>query len=357
LQLLSGFTRQPRNLRQVWIDQARESNQTATKILLADKEIGLLQYYGVTGYIREKKWLSFPSFSSLTSSSSPLESSSSPSLPNGDKKPSKVAKVAFMVTSSMRAELTDRLGYDADQLRKLTPLQATLILEHDVTSADQFERLPSLVQAHQDAVETEANRQRAEQEREQEAKSRVLANQQQQRDQQQEEQPVETSVKEDAPVPSEGQVEPPQLLSIGATSSSNTSSSTAEEPRTEPVSVSATPPPPPSGVTSTETPTSSASSNIMLHEGLHEPSRQGTLWYEIIEKSQGSNNNNSNNDGGDDDDSSSESNTPEVVALYKSQQEAELGLETKQLFATRRAKERGLENPTSTFEIRTTLKY
>jgi hypothetical protein len=96
----------------------------------------------------------------------------------------------------------------------------------------------------------------------------------------------------------------------------------------------------------------------MLHEGLHEPSRQGTLWYEIIEKSQGSsNNNNSNNDGGDDDDSSSESNTPEVVALYKSQQEAELGLETKQLFATRRAKERGLKNPTSTFEIRTTLKY
>lgn len=426
-QLVKGVAKQlaeTRTLqfRQVLLTQARQPqnpNYTAARILQWDKEIGLIQYYGVTGYMREKKWLSLSSWqSSLTSSLSSSSSSSSPSkddstTPNAhtntkeekDTHPNEatpnVAQVAFMVTSSMRTELTERLGYEAADIRKLTPVQASLILQNDlhVQLQDRTERLANLVQAHHDAVEMEANRQReiGDREREQEderVRVQLLAKQQQNREQElqqeQEQSPAEqvvaasASSSESASSSSsvqqetyDGRVEEQaQVLSIGTgNSTSNTSTAAAELPKQESVpsstaAAAAAESTPPRPTVRKNVSKFFASSNI-LHdskdmEQVQEVefdlnSTRGTVWYEIIEHTH-----TTGLAAKDDDDENEAANDKSivgsakmgaaVVALYKSQKEAEMGLETKQLFASRLAKDRGLTEPTSTFEIRPTRK-
>jgi hypothetical protein len=110
-------------------------------------------------------------------------------------------------------------------------------------------------------------------------------------------------------------------------------------------------------------PKSFASSNTLLHdskEEVQEPSTstRGTVWYEIIEHTHTTGLAAKDEDDTEDDKSIAASAKigAQVVALYKSQEEAEMGLETKQLFAERLAKDRGLSDPTSTFEIRETRK-
>jgi hypothetical protein len=297
-----------------------------------------------------------------------------------------------MVTATMKAELKDRLGYEASDIRKLTPVQASLILQHDVTPADQSTRLAILVQAHHDAVEQEANRQReiGDREREEEdERVRVLReNQQQQKQeerelQQEQEQPPEqvastsasAQLDVDAQVPSEGNVEQEQILSIGTgisssgTSSTNSSgtSTAAETPITDSVpsagaETESTPPP---AAVMKDAPKFGRSSNTLLHQdkGLdeHKPGTsvtRGTVWYEIVENTHTNGLVKDDNDNEDDVKSivGSAKIGTEVVALYKSQEEAELGLETKRLFALRLAKDRGLPEATSTFEVRQVLK-
>ena len=78
-----------------------------------------------------------------------------------------------MITSSMKSELTDNLGYAADDIKRMTPLQASLVLNHKVAPAEYDEQLPLLEQEYeaeqerlrqqQEAEETE-RRQKMEQE-------------------------------------------------------------------------------------------------------------------------------------------------------------------------------------------------
>ena len=71
----------------------------------------------------------------------------------------KAARVAFMVTSTMRQELTERLSYSEEQIKRLTPLQASLILQHDVPSHEVSIKLPELENQHfemQDAINQSA---------------------------------------------------------------------------------------------------------------------------------------------------------------------------------------------------------
>jgi hypothetical protein len=81
---------------------------------------------------------------------------------------------------------------------------------------------------------------------------------------------------------------------------------------------------------------------------LLEPSTtRGTVWYEIIEHTHTTGLAAKSEDDTEDDISIAGSAKigHAVVALYKSQAEAEMGLETKQLFAERLAKDRGLSDP------------
>lgn len=62
--------------------------------------------------------------------------------------PTTKARVAFMVTAAMRQELTERLAYSEEQIKRLTPLQASLVLHHDVPSHEVESKLPDLEQEH-----------------------------------------------------------------------------------------------------------------------------------------------------------------------------------------------------------------
>jgi hypothetical protein len=123
--------------RPILLEHARQSNSAAVSLLKVDKQIGLIQYHGLSGYLKQR----FQFQSTLlpdAAKNHPVESTN------------KGARVAFMVTTAMRTELTDRLGYDADQIKKLTPMQVSLILHHNVAPATMEQELPNLMQAHQE---------------------------------------------------------------------------------------------------------------------------------------------------------------------------------------------------------------
>jgi len=149
-----------RNVRPLLLDHARQSNSVATGILHVDKEVGLVRYYGVSGYLKQR----FQSTSALTTS----EDSSSTS-GDGTTTTTATAKVAFMVTTSMKQELADRLGYNEDQIKAMTPVQASLILNESIAPNEMATRLPQAEAAYEEQrqKEEENARQKAEQQQQQ----------------------------------------------------------------------------------------------------------------------------------------------------------------------------------------------
>jgi hypothetical protein len=119
---------QTRSVKPVLLEHARQSNSVAHSLLRVDKQVGLVKYYGLSGYLKHRL--------QSTSSAAAAAAVAVESAPNGG------AKVAFMVTGSMKQELTERLGYEAEQIRQLTPLHASLILSNDIAPEDREARLP-----------------------------------------------------------------------------------------------------------------------------------------------------------------------------------------------------------------------
>lgn len=132
------------------LEHARNSNSVATSLLQVDKEVGLVKYHGLSGYIKQR----FQSTSAVTVADSSEENS----LTANSSGTAKTARIAFMVTATMKAELMDRLGYDVDQIKSMTPLQASLILNQSIQPEELETKLPLAEQ------EYEAQRQREEQE-------------------------------------------------------------------------------------------------------------------------------------------------------------------------------------------------
>mmetsp|Transcript_9840 Transcript_9840/g.17972 ORF Transcript_9840/g.17972 Transcript_9840/m.17972 type:complete len:231 (-) Transcript_9840:61-753(-) len=104
------------------------------------------------------------SSSTVSSISSISSSSSSSTLPGNDQTDKK--KIAFMITTSMKQDLQETLGYPAEDIKKITPLQASLILNHKVPPEEFQERLPILEREY----EEEQEKQRQQEIEEQEAK-------------------------------------------------------------------------------------------------------------------------------------------------------------------------------------------
>jgi hypothetical protein len=211
-----------------------ESNVAARKWLHLEREWHLLQYYGISEYWAQHGWrwnnMSFGSSSSPRlqlwfSSSSDASSSTSQQLPqdsqgtdsttttgsnhsssnstldskvndNNNNNNRKKAQIAFMITSSMRQELLgESYRYDAEQIKHMTPIDASLILQHGITSKDYEERLPIVKQEYYRMI----------QEEQQKAKEEALAveeAQQQRRQQQQEEERLLASSQSHASEPS-----------------------------------------------------------------------------------------------------------------------------------------------------------
>lgn len=146
----TGSNRFASILKPVLLEQARQSNRVATSLLYMEKEYGLVQYFGWRRYLQQR----FRTTTTKASPSSLMATSSSEIVPSHDDntvtttttndEPSK-KKIAFMITSSMKQELQDEpLGFSAEQIKKMTPLQASLTLSHQVTSEKYDETIGAL---------------------------------------------------------------------------------------------------------------------------------------------------------------------------------------------------------------------
>jgi len=132
--------------RQVLLDSANKSsnsnnNVTAIKLLEWDKELNLIQYYGIQEYT--KRWWNSGtwSFASVTSfSSSSKDNNGIPQTSNTMSSPKQqkdndnnnVARVSFMITSKQRHILSTQLGYTTQDIRSFKPIEALLLIEHGV---------------------------------------------------------------------------------------------------------------------------------------------------------------------------------------------------------------------------------
>ena len=136
--------------RDVLVNQAR-FNGVATSFLKIDREIGLYKYLGFAGYLREKQiGASNPLTRRLLSYGG---TNGGDGDPNGKKKDNKkVAKVAFMITSSQRLELSERLGYQPEDIKKLKPVEASLLLANNVTPGEKDEKLGGLMQEYNEEL-------------------------------------------------------------------------------------------------------------------------------------------------------------------------------------------------------------
>ena len=133
------------DIKPVLLDHARNANTLANSWLQVEKQVGLVRYYGFSEYIKQRLQSTTTSGAVTTSGaeeSTTIASNSISSTRSG-------AKVAFMVTASMKQELKERLEYDADQIKSMTPLEASLILNHSIVPADKDERLPVLTEEYE----------------------------------------------------------------------------------------------------------------------------------------------------------------------------------------------------------------
>jgi hypothetical protein len=62
------------------------------------------------------------------------------------------AKVAFMITSNQRLELSERLGYQSDDIKKLKPVEASLLLANNVTPDEKDAKLGGLIQEYNEEL-------------------------------------------------------------------------------------------------------------------------------------------------------------------------------------------------------------
>ena len=141
-------------------------NVVAESALRLDREVGLMRYHGLGGYLTAKGGVrallpssssggghgrearpSSPDTDSGISTSDSTTSSSSP----------KKARVAFMITAAQRQQLSTKLGYTAGDIRRLKPLEALLILEHCIKPGSD-EEVMRLVKKNEEMERQEAER-------------------------------------------------------------------------------------------------------------------------------------------------------------------------------------------------------
>jgi hypothetical protein len=144
-------------VRPILLDHARQANRVATSMLKVDKEFGLMKYWGFPGYLKQR--LSFGSSSTATRTTGAATIVST-----GDDTPAKGGRIAFMLTAAMKTELADRLGYSPEDVKKMTPVQASLILNNSIPHEEMAYLLPILEKDYHEAVEREQH-QKAEEEK------------------------------------------------------------------------------------------------------------------------------------------------------------------------------------------------
>ena len=122
----------------------RPPNSVAASLLRADRELGLVRYHGLYGYVERAGGvrslllrLPPPPGAGAGAGADPGRDGrggggDGGGAAEGDGEGRTKARVAFMITAAQRSELSAGLGYGDDEIRKLRPLEALLILQHQV---------------------------------------------------------------------------------------------------------------------------------------------------------------------------------------------------------------------------------
>lgn len=296
------------------LDQARQSNSVAYSLLRMDREIGLVRYYGIMGYFRQHWQARFssslpPSTTSTTTMESNENAASlattSIDADTDTPVPTK-ARIAFMITASMKQELNEQLGYDLDEhVKKMTPLQASLILHYRIAVEDMDEKLPIVEERYEKKRQEDAKRQQQEAEQLEQQRAQQLA----ERKQKAEEFKVQGG---EANV--EGSTTATNTTPKTASAEANTSQDTAGSSLS---SIDESPNGTPSDMDpSLNWMSSSPSSSLSSNNGNDHDIGFGDSWYEIVE-------------------TNPETGETSRVGLYLDEKEAILGLETRQDIAER----------------------
>lgn len=171
--LLAGriAPRRHATLQETLVHEARQGqNATAVSLLRTQKEWNDIKYYGLVPYLQRK--ISLPSSSSSlwpqsllsspfgttasdaisTAATAPSATAAATATPSSPAPTPTTAKVAFMVTAKMKGRLIE-LGYSGEEIKSLTPTEASLLIEHAVPTTSKAERLPRLVQEYEEQRE------------------------------------------------------------------------------------------------------------------------------------------------------------------------------------------------------------
>ena len=137
-----------------------DKNMAARSFLIAQRGMNDLRYYGIKGYYEKFQKERLLRSTSTSSAETEPKAASLPTSSNT------VAKVPFIITTQQRSEL-QAMGFSIDEIKKLTPLKACIILEHKLKPEDCFIEpiLDELVQERERAQVEAAQEMRAEQER------------------------------------------------------------------------------------------------------------------------------------------------------------------------------------------------
>jgi hypothetical protein len=267
-------------------------NPVAVKLLSVHKEYNLLRYYGFRGYLQNRR----NAVAAIKSESADSSSSFTADAPAAPSSTQSVARISFMVTSRMKEELVKDLGYSPEFIAKLKPVEASLLLQHQVRDASP-ETLAQLVQAHEEEQEAAARKRQEEIDNEQ----RTCTEQTQPAPEVQSAEMESTNVSSESNVQTKDEESKPSLLS------------NLESQRTFYGSSSSTP-------LAVATATNSG----------------GRVWYELIERAVP--------------ESGEEEEEAVVMGLYTTEKDALEGLEAHQFLAERNRR------PAGNWEVRKTVR-
>ena len=158
------------SLNSILLQEANEKNNiVAIFVLKTKKEYNLIKYKGVSNYLQDNDvnfnvtgYLRSIIYKSNNNSigvdnnnnntikkSNKITTSSASNNNNNN-----TAKVAFMITSLQKQELKDA-GYDTRQIKKLKPLEASLILQHQILPQNHTKDVERLVSIYHKEQEEE----------------------------------------------------------------------------------------------------------------------------------------------------------------------------------------------------------
>jgi len=345
-------------LKSVLLEQSRHGprpNKLAISILRIEQAYGLMKYMGFMEYTKQQIIPNIIRSTSSSNSNSNSNSNGNSIITNHDhdsnnkiknnyQNKNTVAKIAFMVTSSMKRDLMDGLNYDENEIKKMTPKRASWVLHHRID--------PTVYDAQISILEEE-------EEREEEQQRKILEQQQQQvqqeqiKEQQQQSKQQQQDLTKDIPTTisynnSGSEKDDKVILQLQSSQRCNKTDEDNDNNRDiddiDELSI----------VAQKESALSSSSSPLLDRMANTFDNRSNItgrdVWYELVEVMKPSesettttttNNHNNNNDD-DDNHGDQKSDADGIVVcrhgLYRTKKEAMIGLETRELIHNRNQK-------------------